>query len=120
MERNGLHINEDHFLVEVVDPQTLEPLPLGQTGELVITTLTKEAFPVIRFRTRDLTSLLAEPCPCWSQDHAHGTGIRRSDDVLIIRGPRYRPRRSRPCWARSRVRCQRTRWWWSVQARSTR
>jgi len=63
-ERNGLHINEDHFLVEVVDPETLDPLPEGKTGELVVTTLTKEAFPVIRFRTRDLTSLITGPCPC--------------------------------------------------------
>src|SRR5512137_2471990 len=57
-ERNGLHINEDHFLVEVVEPRTLEPVPPGEAGELVITTLTKEAFPVIRFRTRDITRLL--------------------------------------------------------------
>jgi phenylacetate-CoA ligase len=91
MERNGLHINEDHFLVEVVDPQTLEPLPLGQTGELVITTLTKEAFPVIRFRTRDLTSLLAEPCPCGRKTMRMARVSGRSDDVLIIRGTKVSP-----------------------------
>ena len=91
MERNGLHINEDHFLVEVVDPQTLDPLPLGQTGELVITTLTKEAFPVIRFRTRDLTSLLAEPCPCGRKTMRMARVSGRSDDVLIIRGTKVSP-----------------------------
>jgi phenylacetate-CoA ligase len=91
MERNGLHINEDHFLVEVVDPQTLKPLPIGETGELVITTLTKEAFPVIRFRTRDLTSLLAEPCPCGRKTMRMARVAGRSDDVLIIRGTKVSP-----------------------------
>ena len=91
MERKGLHINEDHFLVEVVDPQTLDPLPLGQTGELIITTLTKEAFPVIRFRTRDLTSLLAEPCPCGRKTMRMARVRGRSDDVLIIRGTKVSP-----------------------------
>ena len=91
MERRGLHINEDHFLVEVVDPQTLDPLPLGETGELVITTLTKEAFPVIRFRTRDLTSLLAEPCPCGRKTMRMARVAGRSDDVLIIRGTKVSP-----------------------------
>jgi phenylacetate-CoA ligase len=91
MERKGLHINEDHFLVEVVDPHTLKPLPIGETGELVITTLTKEAFPVIRFRTRDLTSLLAEPCPCGRKTMRMARVAGRSDDVLIIRGTKVSP-----------------------------
>jgi phenylacetate-CoA ligase len=91
MERNGLHINEDHFLVEVVDPQTLNPVPIGETGELVITTLTKEAFPVIRFRTRDLTSLLPEPCPCGRKTMRMARVAGRSDDVLIIRGTKVSP-----------------------------
>jgi phenylacetate-CoA ligase len=91
IERNGLHINEDHFLVEVVDPRTLNPLPVGETGELVITTLTKEAFPVIRFRTRDLTSLLAEPCPCGRKTMRMARVAGRSDDVLIIRGTKVSP-----------------------------
>jgi phenylacetate-CoA ligase len=120
MERNGLHINEDHFLVEVVDPQTLEPLPIGETGELVITTLTKEAFPVIRFRTRDLTSLLAEPCPCGRKTMRMARVAGRSDDVLIIRGTKVSPAQIAPCWARSRVRCRRTRWWWNDRAPWTR
>ena len=85
-ERNGLHINEDHFLVEVVDPETLEPLPEGETGELVITTLTKEAFPVIRFRTRDLTSLITEPCSCGRTFVRMNKVMGRTDDMIKIRG----------------------------------
>jgi len=85
-ERKGLHINEDHFLVEVVDPETLTPLPDGETGELVITTLTKEAFPVIRFRTRDLTSLTTEPCPCGRTFVRMNKVMGRTDDMIKIRG----------------------------------
>ena len=85
-ERNGLHINEDHFLVEVVDPENLEPLPEGKTGELVITTLTKEAFPVIRFRTRDLTSLITEPCSCGRTFVRMNKVMGRTDDMIKIRG----------------------------------
>lgn len=85
-EKNGLHINEDHFLVEVIDPQSGEPLPPGSEGEIVFTTLTKEAFPVIRYRTRDLTKLLEDPCACGRtlarMEKVHG----RTDDMLIIRG----------------------------------
>lgn len=86
LERNGLHINEDHFLVEVIDPDTLEPVPAGETGELVITTLTKEAFPVIRFRTRDLTRLMPEPCPCGRKLMKMNRVLGRTDDMLIIKG----------------------------------
>ena len=85
-ERNGLHINEDHFLVEVVDPETLRPLPEGETGEMVITTLTKEAFPVIRFRTRDVTSLKTEPCPCGRTFVRMSKVTGRTDDMIKIRG----------------------------------
>jgi phenylacetate-CoA ligase len=85
-ERNGLHIQEDHFLVEVVDPETLKPLPDGKTGELVITTLTKEAFPVIRFRTRDLTSLIREPCACGRTLVRMNKVMGRTDDMIKIRG----------------------------------
>jgi phenylacetate-CoA ligase len=86
LERNGLHVNEDHFLVEVVDPRTLEPVAPGERGELVITTLSKEAFPIVRFRTRDLTSLLLEPCPCGRTSVRMRRIESRTDDMLIVRG----------------------------------
>jgi phenylacetate-CoA ligase len=92
-ERNGLHINEDHFLVEVVDPATLAPVPEGEPGELVLTTLSKEAFPVIRFRTRDLTRLLPGPCPCGRTTLRMARVERRSDEILIVRGMKVDPRR---------------------------
>ncbi len=85
-ECNGLHINEDHFLAEVLDPETLEPVRPGEIGELVITTLTKEAFPVIRYRTRDLTRLLTEPCPCGRTFRRMSRVLGRTDDMLIIKG----------------------------------
>ena len=83
---NGLHINEDHFLLEVVDPETLEPVEPGEVGELVITTLTKEAFPMIRYRTRDLTRLIPEPCACGRTLMRMQRVMGRSDDMLIIKG----------------------------------
>ncbi len=86
LECNGLHVNEDHFLIEILDPQTLEPVAPGETGELVITTLTKEAFPVIRYRTRDLTRLLPEPCPCGRTLQRIQRITGRTDDMLIIKG----------------------------------
>ena len=86
LERKGLHINEDHFLVEVVDPETLEPVAAGETGELVITTLTKEAFPVIRYRTRDLTRLISSPCACGRKFMKMNRVMGRTDDMLIIKG----------------------------------
>ena len=86
LERKGLHINEDHFLVEVIDPDTLEPVGPGETGELVITTLTKEAFPVIRYRTRDLTSLMEGTCVCGRKFVRMSRVTGRSDDMLIIKG----------------------------------
>jgi phenylacetate-CoA ligase len=85
-EANGLHINEDHFLVEIIDPESLEPVAPGEVGELVITTLTKEAFPVIRYRTRDLTRLLPEPCPCGRTFQRMERVFGRTDDMLIIKG----------------------------------
>ena len=84
--QNGSHINEDHFFPEIIDPATLEPLPYGQTGELVFTTLTKEGMPLLRYRTRDLCSLIDGPCDC-GRTSVRMTAIEgRSDDMLIIRG----------------------------------
>ena len=82
----GLHIFEDHFLAEVVDPATGEPLPYGTRGELVFTTLTKEALPVIRYRTGDITSLHAEPCACGRTLVRMEKISGRTDDMLIVRG----------------------------------
>ncbi|MEW6378260.1 MAG: phenylacetate--CoA ligase [bacterium] len=84
--KNGLHINEDFFLPEVIDSETGEVLPYGEEGELVITTLTKEAFPVIRFRTRDITVLNPEPCECGRTLVRMRRVTGRTDDMLIIRG----------------------------------
>jgi phenylacetate-CoA ligase len=85
-ERVGPHCWEDHFLFEIVDPDTLQPLPMGSQGELVITTLTKEALPMIRYRTRDITSLTDEPCKC-GRTHVRLKRVTgRNDDMLIIRG----------------------------------
>ncbi len=84
--KRGLHIFEDHFLAEVVDPETGEPLPDGQRGELVLTTLTKEALPVIRYRTRDITSLHREQCACGRTLVRMDKVTGRADDMLIVRG----------------------------------
>ncbi len=85
-ECKGLHINEDHFLVEILDTKTLEPVVEGEVGELVITTLTKEAFPVIRYRTRDLARFLPGLCPCGRTFTRMSGILGRSDDMLIIKG----------------------------------
>jgi phenylacetate-CoA ligase len=84
--QSGLHIFEDHFIPEIIDPDTEEVLPHGESGELVITTVTKEAFPVIRYRTRDITSLNAEPCVCGRTHYRMQKVSGRTDDMLIIRG----------------------------------
>jgi phenylacetate-CoA ligase len=84
--RNGMHIQEDHFIVECLNPDTLEPVPEGQPGELVFTTLTKQAFPLIRYRTRDIAILRREPCPCGRTGVRMGRVTGRTDDMLIIRG----------------------------------
>ena len=84
--KRGLHIFEDHFIAEIIDPQTGEVLPYGQKGELVFTTITKEAFPLIRYRTRDISVLYPEPCRC-GRTHVRMERVSgRSDDMLIIRG----------------------------------
>jgi phenylacetate-CoA ligase len=84
--KKGLHIFEDHFLPEIIDPETGEVLPSGERGELVFTSLTKEAFPIIRYRTRDITSLTCEPCVCGRTFARMDRVTGRSDDMLIIRG----------------------------------
>ena len=84
--KKGLHIFEDHFIAEIINPETGEPLPYGEPGELVFTTLTKEAFPLIRYRTRDLSVLHREPCKCGRNLVRMGRITGRSDDMLIIRG----------------------------------
>ncbi len=84
--RNGLHVFEDHFIVEMINPETGERVPPGEEGELVFTSLTKEAFPLIRYRTRDLSRLMEEPCKC-GRTHVRMARVSgRSDDMLIIRG----------------------------------
>ncbi len=84
--QNGLHIYEDHFYPEIIDPQTLNPLPDGEEGELVLTTLSKWAMPMIRYRTRDITRIITEPCPCGRTVRRMARIGRRSDDMFIIRG----------------------------------
>ncbi len=84
--KKGLHIFEDHFIAEVINPETGEVLPHGQLGELVFTSITKEAFPIIRYRTRDITSLNAEPCICGRTLIRMNRVSGRTDDMLIIRG----------------------------------
>ena len=81
-----MHINEDHFIPEIIDPDTGEVLPQGSVGELVFTCITKEAFPLIRYRTRDITSLNYEPCACGRTFVRMSKPMGRSDDMLIIRG----------------------------------
>lgn len=84
--QSGMHINEDHFIAEIIDPETGEVLPEGTQGELVFTAITKKAFPLIRYRTRDICTLTREKCPC-GRTHVKMTKPRgRSDDMLIIRG----------------------------------
>lgn len=84
--QQGMHIFEDHFIAEVIDPESGEPLPYGQQGELVFTSLTKEAFPIIRYRTRDITVLTDELCPCGRTHIRMRRVTGRTDDMLIIRG----------------------------------
>ena len=85
-EQEGMHICEDMFIAEIIDPDTGEVLPEGATGELVFTTLTKEGFPVIRYRTRDICTLIYEPCKCGRTHIRMKKPQGRSDDMLIIRG----------------------------------
>ncbi|WP_300459815.1 phenylacetate--CoA ligase [Desulfobacula sp.] len=85
-EQKGLHVFEDHFIVEIIDPESGEVLPYGETGELVFTSITKEAFPIIRYRTKDITRLNPEPCTCGRTHIRMNKPSGRTDDMLIIRG----------------------------------
>lgn len=89
--REGLHILEDHFYPEIVDPETLQPLPDGEEGELVLTTLSKKAMPMIRYRTRDITAFYKEKCKCGRTTRRIRKISRRSDDMFIIRGVNVYP-----------------------------
>jgi phenylacetate-CoA ligase len=86
MEKGGLHVNEDHFLAEIIDPETGEALPPGNKGELVFTTLTKQALPLLRYRTRDVTYLDDSPCGCGRNFVRMHRVMGRTDDMLIVRG----------------------------------
>lgn len=84
--QQGMHINEDHFIAEIIDPETLEPLPMGSKGELVFTSITKEAFPLLRYRTKDICILNEEECSCGRTHIRMSKPMGRSDDMLIIKG----------------------------------
>jgi phenylacetate-CoA ligase len=85
-EQNGLHFWEDYYIVEIVDPETLEPVPDGEIGELVLTSLCREAMPLLRYRTRDLTRVLGRTCPC-GRNHVRIDRMKgRSDDMMVLRG----------------------------------
>ena len=85
-EQNGLHIWEDYYIVEIVDPQTLEPVPEGEVGELVLTTINREAMPLLRYRTRDLTRILPGECACGRHHRRLDRMKGRSDDMMILKG----------------------------------
>ncbi len=85
-KRNGLHINEDHFIPEIIDPDSLKTLPPGETGELVFTTITKQGFPLIRYRTGDISSLIPEPCACGRSLIRMSRVSGRTDDIIIVDG----------------------------------
>ncbi len=85
-EQNGMHIWEDYYIVEIVDPDTLEPVPDGEVGELVLTTLKREAMPLLRYRTRDLTRILPGDCPCGRRHKRLDRMKGRSDDMIILKG----------------------------------
>lgn len=92
----GLHINEDHFIVEIIDPATLAPVAPGQEGEMVITTITKEGFPLIRYRTGDITSINPEPCSCGRTFVRMTRVIRRTDDLVQFKGVGFFPSQVEP------------------------
>lgn len=85
-EQNGLHVNEDHYIVEIVNPETLEPVKFGEKGELVFTTITREGYPLIRYRTSDLSSFIEGDCPCGRTTVRIDNVADRTDDLVVIRG----------------------------------
>ena len=90
-QKHGMHLWEDHFLIEIINPATGEPVKNGEPGELVMTTLTREAMPLLRYRTRDITSIITKPCPCGRTHHRLNRITGRSDDMLIVRGVNIYP-----------------------------
>ncbi len=90
-EKHGLHIFEDHYIAEIIDPESGDVLPSGEVGELVLTTITKEGMPMIRFRTGDLTSIIEEACPCGCPFHRLSRIMQRTDDQIIIHGTKILP-----------------------------
>ncbi len=90
-EQQGMHLWEDHFLMEIIDPGSGEPLPLGARGELVLTTLVREAMPILRYRTRDITSIMDAPCACGRTHRRIQRITGRADDMLIVRGVNFYP-----------------------------
>jgi phenylacetate-CoA ligase len=90
-QKHGMHLWEDHFLIEIINPATGEPVNNGEPGELVMTTLTREAMPLLRYRTRDITSIMTKPCPCGRTHHRLNRITGRSDDMLIVRGVNIYP-----------------------------
>jgi phenylacetate-CoA ligase len=89
--KQGMHLWEDHFIIEIINPQTGDPVANGEPGELVMTTLCREAMPLLRYRTRDITSLMLGPCPCGRTHHRLNRITGRSDDMLIVRGVNIYP-----------------------------
>lgn len=91
LQRQGLHINEDHFIVEIVNPKTLDHVTAGEEGELVLTTIMKEGFPLIRYRTGDITRLIAEPCSCGRTFVRMAPAVGRTDDLILVHGVGFFP-----------------------------
>jgi phenylacetate-CoA ligase len=91
VQKHGMHLWEDHFVIEIIDPQTGEPVRDGEAGELVMTTLCREAMPLLRYRTRDITSILVAPCSCGRTHRRLNRIAGRSDDMLIVRGVNIYP-----------------------------
>jgi len=89
--KNGLHVNEDHFIAEIIDPKTLEPVSEGVQGEVVLTTITKEGFPLVRYRTGDLASLMPGACACGRTFRRLSRVSGRTDDLIIIKGMKFFP-----------------------------